>query len=408
MKVLIVSESFANGGLETNIDTTVRSLKGKIEFFFALGKYNEKWKFDNVYTGFNFSASNSIHQFLEDVRNLTKIIQENNINVVHAQPFYSLFPAIFAAKLCNIPVVYTYHGIGSFNFPCYPNDTLMFDMLMDYEVDKIFSVSQEGKEIMENIVMNKNKVVYLPNSIDTEKFCKTKVAKNKTWALVSRLDDDKVKEIKKIIKILPEIDIECLHIYGDGSKREELEKLIQENNFNNKVYFKGHKDNLPEIFDATYRGVMGIGRVVMEAISMGFPTIIIGYNKISGVIDYEKYEAIKYENFVNKNLPEVSIEDLKNQIKNINNNYYDKRFYRLFKKEFSTTIISERYYNELKNLTNISILNIKEVYNDIQKIQSDNSFYNNNEVYNILKKHFSFFIRQPHQKNLIVMKDSLM
>lgn len=406
MKVLIVSENFINGGLETNIDTTVKKLNDKIEFFFALGKYNEKWNYKNVYTGFNFSISSSIHQFIEDVNRLVKIIKENNIEIVHAHPFYSLFPAVFAAKLCNIPVVYTYHGIGSFNFTCYINDTFLFDMLMDFEVDKIFSVSQAGKKIMANIVLNKDKVVFLPNSIDTDKFHKTKIAKNKSWALISRLDADKINEIKKIVNILDDIDIKSLYIYGDGTEKEEFKKFIVEKNLNDRVFLEGHNSNLSEKLHKNFTGVIGTGRVVMEAISMGLPIIIIGYNKISGVIDSKKYENIKYENFINKNLEEVSVKNLRNQIKKVYNNCYDKRFYKSFKKEFCANIISNKYYDVLKKTTNISMLNLNEIMLEIQKIDSDNSFYNNEQVYTILKRCLSFYIRQPHQKNLIIVKDS--
>lgn len=41
MKVLFVSENFSNGGLETNIYTTIQSMKNNVEFFFAFGRYNE-------------------------------------------------------------------------------------------------------------------------------------------------------------------------------------------------------------------------------------------------------------------------------------------------------------------------------------------------------------------------------
>lgn len=407
MNVLIVSENFLNGGLETQINSTVQSLKEKINFFFAFKNYSEKWNYQNVYTGFYFSFYCTVYQFCQDVDTLVQIIKENNIDVVHVHPFYSLFPAVFAAKICGKPVVYTYHGIGSYNFTSTINDTLLFNMLLDYEIDKIFCVSKEGNAIFENIIFEKNKIVFLPNSINTETFSPAQISNNKSWALISRLDDDKINEIKKLINMLDIIDIQELHIFGDGSKKEFLEDFIQENNLTNKVFLEGHTDNLHEKLANNFNGVIGIGRVAMEAISMELPTILIGHNKIAGVIDTNMYNLIKGNNFTNKYLPDISPDTLREQIEQVYNNTYNKTFYKSFKEEFSTKIISELYFNELKNINFSSLLNLNELYTEIKKIGNDDAFYNCTPIYELFKKYFSFFIRQAHQKSLLIMGDNI-
>ena len=201
MNVLIVSENFLEGGLETQINTTINTLSDKVTFFFAFSKYNSKWNFENVFIDFNFSYSSTISQFCDDVDRLIDIIEKNKIDIVHVHPFYSFFPAIFAAKICKIPIVYTYHGMASYNFICQPVDTILFNMFMDYELDKIFSVSNEGKQILNNIIFNKNKTIFLPNPIDIEKFIKLNINNNKSWALISRLDIDKIDAIEKIRRL---------------------------------------------------------------------------------------------------------------------------------------------------------------------------------------------------------------
>jgi len=405
MKILFVCENFSKGGLETNLYTTSENMKNDVEFFFAFGKYNEDWNFQNVYTNFHFSLSSTIKDFIEDVNNLIKIIKDNKIDIVHAQPFFSFFPAVFAAKICRIPVVYTYHGMGSFNFPCYQNDAFLFNMLVDYEVDKIFSVSQEGKKIMQNIVIEKDKIVFLPNSVDIKRFSKSKVINNKSWALVSRLDKDKINEIKKIIQILEDIDIDSLHIFGDGTEKEKLIEFIEKRNLTDKVIMKGHSNNLEEDINGKYNGVIGIGRALMEAISMEMPTILIGYNKISGVVDSKLYKQVKNENFVNKNIEDISVDELKYQILKVYNNYYDKRIFRLFKKEFSSSIVSNRYYQELRTIKKTTLLNLEYVFEELKELDGDKFMYSSNEVFNILRKNLGFYVRQPHQKNIVVLKN---
>lgn len=408
MKVLIVSENFLNGGLETQIDSIVQALKGKINFFFAVKNYNDKWKLENIYTDFHFSNYSTISQFCHDVDKLIKIIQDNNIDVVHVHPFFSFFPAVFAAKICKRPIVYTYHGIGSYNFTYEINDTLLFNMLLDYEVDKIFSVSSEGNRIFENIILEKNKIVFLPNSINLNKFTPAQKHNNKSWALVSRLDDDKINSIKQLIKALDTIDIQELHIFGDGLQKDLLAQFILENNLTNRVFLEGHFDNLSEKLSTNFNGIIGIGRVTMEAIAMELPTILIGFNKIAGVVDTNMYNFIKDKNFTNKYLPNISKEELKEQISQVYNNKYDKKFYASFKEEFSSDVISNLYYTQIKNINYSSLLNLEDVYNEIKAIDTDDTFYNSYTIYNILKKYFSFFIRQPHQKNLFILGDNLL
>lgn len=408
MKVLIVSDNFADGGLETQINTTVEELKNKVDFFFAFKNYNEKWKFSNVYQNFHFSPNSTVTDFLDDVNNLIEIINKNNIDIVHIHPFYSLFPAVFAAKICNIPVVYTYHGLASFNFTSNVNDTLLLYMLLDYEINKIFAVSMNGKKIIENIVTEDNKIIFLPNPINTIKFAPVKCNNNKSWALISRLDTDKIYEIKKLINILDKIDINELHIYGSGNAKETLEKFIIEKDLSNKIFFEGHSDNLSVDLSDRFNGIIGTGRVAMEAISMQLPVLLIGSNKIAGIIDTKMYNTIKYNNFVNTRLPDISIDILKNQIQEVYNNSYDISFYSQFKENFSSEIVSETYYNELNNISNSSLLNLKEIYSDLKNIDGETLFYSSDGIYNILVKYFSVFIRKPCQKNLVAMKNTSM
>lgn len=408
MNVLIVSENFLNGGLETHIDSIVSSLKENVNFFFAFKNYNEKWNYKNVYTGFYFSFYCTVYQFCKDIDTLVQIIKENNIDVVHVHPFYSLFPAVFAAKICGKPVIYTYHGIGSYNFTSSVNDSLLFNMFLDYEIDKIFSVSTEGNKILGNIIFEKDKIVFLPNAINLEKFKTTQPSNNKSWALISRLDYDKINEIQKLINILDTIDIKELHIFGNGSQKAYLENYIIENQLTNKVFLEGHCDNLPEKLAENFNGVIGIGRSIMESISMELPTILIGYNKIAGLVDSSMYNYIKGENFTNRYLPDISIDKLKNQIQEVYKNSYDKSFYKSFKEEFSITNISKLYFDEINNINYSHLLDLNELYNEIIKIGNDDAFYSCPRIYELLKKYFALYIRQPHQKNLLIMGDNLL
>ena len=143
MNILIVNENYTRGGLETNLYTQYEAMKNKNNFYFAMGRYKSNLTFDDskIYEGFHFTPTVTINEFCEDVNRLVEIIKKEKIDVVHAHPFYSVFQAVFAAKLTNTPIAYTLHGVASFNFPYKVNDIILYQAMLESEIDKIFGVS---------------------------------------------------------------------------------------------------------------------------------------------------------------------------------------------------------------------------------------------------------------------------
>ncbi len=409
MNILIVSQNFTRGGLETQIYTQYTTMKNENNFSFAFKNYSSKLDLSGakIYTDFNFSWDSSIEEFCNDVENLVEIIKNDKIDIIHAHPFYSVFPAVFAAKIMQIPIVYTYHGVLSLNFTNQINDNILFKAMLESEIDKVFSVSKTGIHSMSNIVNNSNKLVFFPNAIDLTKYKKNVVVNNKSWALISRIDADKVLEIKKIISAMDEVDIEKICIYGDGDKKNELEQFISDNGLCNKVILMGHCDSICDELNGKYNGVLGTSRVAMEAIAMGYPIILVGYGKITGIIDLEMYNLIKEENFINKTLQDIPIDKLKLQIQNV---YAEKdsreKLYEIFSKDYSASELYKKYKQEIENTKVMSSYDILRIYNEIKDLietSLNEKIYSSRVVYNILKKYIqsettSYFLKDEFQK----------
>lgn len=69
-----------------------------------------------------------------------------------------------------------------------------------------------------------------------------------------------------------------LYIYGDGSLKEELKKIIIDKNLENKVYLKGNVTNIHECFSDAYVFVLpsnheGLSNMLLESMMMGLPCI---------------------------------------------------------------------------------------------------------------------------------------
>ena len=227
MKILVVSDNFSKGGLETQINTYYNNLPNNIEFVFAFGKYTKTDLISGakIYQNFNFSFNDTILDFCEDVERLISIIKEEDIDVIHVHPYYGFFAALFASQITKTKIVYTYHGIGSFNFTkTHISQPLFLYSFESGAISNVFSVSEIGVNNFSKI--GYNNAILLENPIDLKQFPIANYVNNKKWLLISRIDSDKIGEIKLIISKMSNYDIKYIDILGDGNEFDNLNERI--------------------------------------------------------------------------------------------------------------------------------------------------------------------------------------
>ena len=412
MNVLVVSENFGFGGLETSIVSQYDYLKDKVNFFFAFGNYSKKIKLpsDKVTYNFNFKYDSTLNEFLFDIERLVEIINKKNIDVVHIHPFYSFFPAVIASHITKKPFLYTLHGYGSYSFPPGINYNIMFEFFIRNLAQNILCVSEELQVKLSKDIGLAN-LNYLPNSISKEFFVKNKYPENKKWAIVSRLDSDKVQEIKRIILNFEKIDIEHIDIYGDGSCFEEIKTMILDLGFQKNIILKGFVENTPEPFIGKYNGIIGIGRVNMESIAMGIPTIIIGRGKISGVINREKFNKIKKLNFVNLVLNDMDFDELNEELNNIDREEVEELNNLMFD-NFSAQVVNEKYLKHLKETNHIDYLGISSFFEELKHNASNSNLENericdSSLISSMLFKHFNFTNLSSNLRLFFALNDEI-
>lgn len=409
MNILVVVENFTMGGLETYIYTQYSALKNTNNFVFAFGNYDSKYTFDDskIYTGFNFKRNSTIGEFCDDVDKLVDIINDNNIDIIHSHPFFPIFPAVIASQITEKPLVYTYHGFSSYSFTNSNLQILLFNHFLENCINIIFCNSMTGEHFLKEH-NNLNNIVSLPNSIDIKLYKKHKVLNNKCWALISRLDEDKYPEIIKLLQVLKDLDIEKICIYGDGSERTKIEEYVTDNNLTDKVDFMGFCADIYTELDGKYNGIIGIGRVVMEGLAMGYPTLIIGQNKISGIIDKEVFLKIKDHNFVNRLLTDITLEELNQQLSKVYKNTKNYNLSSEINKEFSSENISNKYLQTLFDIKFNKSLGIVEFYKELEKIKDESSefFYESRHVYDLFKNNIGLWVLTSNVKNIITVFDN--
>ena len=410
MNILVVANNFTNGGFEKHIENYNKYLKGKISFVYAFGHYEE----NNYLKGckkYSISNEPTLQALYDNINCLVDIIRKEKIDAIHVHPFTCVFPAIFASQLTGVPIFYTVHGFASLNGYYSLNDEILFRYFLSDLKPLVFSVSKEYFKTLEYKYMTSN-YRHLPNSMDSSKFSKIECVKNNKWLLISRLDEDKKGEIIELFKNFKDLKIE-LDIVGDGTCRKELEKLAKKLKISSIVNFKGRKSDIAKELEVGYNGVIGLGQVVLEGLMSNLPVLLIGYGKITGLVDKELYGELKDINFVNRFFD--SRFDL-DEFLNINDNIEKYQLRDIAKNDFDIKNAVKIYYDAIKELKFTDSMPLKKVYRDLEeKIKDENVgtelMIDSVSFFNILQEDLLRFIADPdlrscfHHKQILYLHD---
>lgn len=317
--LLIVTETYLVGGLETHIKTQVDALVShNTPVHLITGKkFSEDLLPDGLTSVENSLICNPSMVFddlWEDVCTIRKIIRKNRIKCVHAHPFISLISAFIAAQLERVAFVVTLHGPSSIQVNCYG---YLYSFLLKYVIlpncHVIFVVSDEIAKLTTPFC-TPSKIVIQYNSIDmsTEVQRLEEKAIN-GWLLCSRLDEDKVSGIKKFINYAISSGIKHIAILGDGSESEKLKEYLIDNNQAEYVFFLGTKVNVRDEMKH-YSGIAGMGRAALEGLSLGLPVILVGYDGVKGLITENNFKELLKYNFSGRGYETISHDTFDKQI----------------------------------------------------------------------------------------------
>jgi len=395
VNVLIVAEQFKKGGLETHILNQVSSLSPKIKFVFAFGAYEQTPALDDstIYSLEDFTSGYTVKRLHSQVLQLVEIIEHEKIDVIHAHPFLSLLPALFASVLTGKPMVYTLHGALSLSGHSY---SFAYSFLQRYFFTQMnASVITVRQDFVPTLTLDygiKN-FVYIPNSVRNA----IRAARDLSgrWALLSRLDNESKSAILQLIYQIDELGIHAIDIYGVGQYRDDIAALIDSKNLNSRVRLCGWSRGLDDaLSNMTYEGVIGHGQVALEGLAMGMPVLLLSYGRISGLIDRALYENIKTCNFVNIYLPDSSVTDIVRQLVDYRGNSDTYIFPDTVAHEFDNDTIQQKYTAFLEQVTYCHSVPLVDMWHSITRAMQENpvileeEFLSSGFIEDLLQQHF--------------------
>lgn len=224
------------------------------------------------------------------IKQLARELKSMDADLVHSHNWGSFLYAVLAAKSAGIPVIHGEHGKN-------PNEMVGDGFLKTWtkrmlgrRLERLTTVSQAIAAEWASLGISEDKIQWIPNGVDVEKFRPRNdaVEQRRRFGLpedglligsVGRLDSLKNYGVLiEALSLMPEIPISRLALLGAGPEQENLAKRARELGIADRVFLLGrHSD--PENFLAGLdifvlpSKTEGMSNVVLEAMACGLPLI---------------------------------------------------------------------------------------------------------------------------------------
>lgn len=311
LNLLLVVPRLNIGGAETYVLTIALALK-KLGFHVTVASGG------GLLTG--LLHDNGIQHFFVPIRlstelasrRLKQIIQQNHINMIHANSAAAAITALKARQglTYNVPVVYTAHGVFGHNAK---------EMLLN-QCDRIICVSEYVRKYALKKGFSADKLVTLYTGIDLEKFnpdSKSVESIRKdfnipidafTIAIVSRIKNLHNKghaDILRILETYHETHNWHLMVIGKGKGLWQLKYRIWKNNLQKRVHCLGHIVDVQNVLNGADVMVLPsnfetFGLVLAESMAMRKPVVTYAVGGTPEVVEHENTGFLVEKNNLNE------------------------------------------------------------------------------------------------------------
>ena len=388
--ILICLEKMGIGGVETSVINQAIEYKRKgINCIIASG--------DGV-LGSVLQENGIKHEIIDfpleqnidiiKTKKMIEIIEKYDIEQVIINQLPCLLSVLPACIIKNIPyVAYVHTPKNAIRddekniYDWYESKYPIFKELLSFfykNARKVISISKVAQDYVKNrYELDENKMIVIHNSINLEKYKSTKevLEKNK-FVLISRISTEKLQSIKNGIDIFDEYDNKDkkLTIVGDGDKFEEVKKYASSKECSDKIVFIGKQSDVIDLINEN-DVVLGLDRVLLEAIAMKRVAVNIGYSEPKQIIDISNISTEADEGFCGDALKSSTIKELAGKIKecnvNLQENYnYVKNNLNIENNIYIEDVEKNNYENAILDVFNILMDKQEEISNLKNKLEN--------------------------------------
>ncbi|GIN19621.1 MAG TPA: hypothetical protein DEO65_16670 [Bacillus bacterium] len=319
LNILQLYDYMELGGAESHIITLSKALMDRGHSVYIASSFGPAVKILNRLSIPFYEINAPKDQVLfENAGKILEIIDHHNIDIIHVHPFQSQEVAALIKLLRDIPVVTTIHG--AYLTPSVKG--------LEEFIDSYIFISPESRDFhMANKLIPNKQFNVVPNCVEIGAADISVLENDGTLriAYISRLDDDKLPSLDFFIECVEQlssrVDVQ-IGIIGSGSQYSYIVKRVEQINdklSKKMIHAVNGSDNINKIIK-NYEVVVGVGRVILEALALGKIPICIGNNNYVGIVKEQILRRISKVNFTDRNtdtpqLPELFIEDIMKIIK---------------------------------------------------------------------------------------------
>ena len=267
VKILEVIGSMNMGGAETLLMNIFKNIdRKKFEMIF-LCYGNQKFDYEDELTNLGgkiIRISKPTSNIFKNVKQIKKVIKDNNIDVVHCHTYFNSMYALIAAKQCKIKkrITHSHNTISEKN----PSILKKIYFFVSKLVINLYSTDflACGKEAGEALFFRNKNFRIIDNGIILDKFYYDSELREKKRKELNLPDGyqvighigrfDEAKNHKFLVDLFDEYQKKhkksILLLIGDGSLRPSIEKRIEEKNLKNKVFLLSKREDVNEIYNA--------------------------------------------------------------------------------------------------------------------------------------------------------------
>lgn len=305
--ILILTEYFDRGGLETSILSEAASLRALgAKVCLATGSGPDRIPadaFDAIQTNLAMGPTVSFATLRRCLDDVVAFARAQNVTAIHAHPFHSLNVGFLAATEMALPFAITLHGPASIAEMSAPVSRRIFRSGVLRAARRTFCVSPETmlrcRAAGGSPTLLRNTATVAPRACH--------IPLGKPWMWAGRLDDPKSAGLLDLCQKLRGTGHE-LHVYGDGPSRAKLEETIAGDPSLSFVVSCGWRSDLETVY-ADHSVVAGMGRVVIEAAAQGIPCLLVGYDGVKDFLHSGNVAAASFANFSGRGLETVTDAD---------------------------------------------------------------------------------------------------
>jgi len=319
LNILFVIPQLEKGGSETLVYDVASRLDRKLfsvylVYFDFFG--NEKFRaaFQEQGIKLYHKSRNSAADF-STMKIMARIIRENNIHIVNAHHFVSMFYSYYACKIANRrKLVYTEHS--SWEVDQVPFKWELIGRLLLNQLDSIMGISEEvTKSLCKKYHLQVENTLTINNGVDLEhkgiareiRDIRNEFALTDDVRVIATVANfRKVKNHLFLLNgfkvLLKELENVKLLLIGQGTDGDpdnsecDVRSYIEENGLCDKVICTGYRNDVKELLSiadvfclTSYREGLPIS--MLEAMSMGLP--VVGTN-VPGIRDVTMHEKNGY------------------------------------------------------------------------------------------------------------------